>query len=242
MVEKIPKIAFTCYLYKDEKGSWLQRDVDRENLELLTDLISKYECDPIQLFPGHKYEAKDFSGWLIAGGPDIPPEVYGEERDVHTRVLEHCLDRFKVESEFFQNCERNMPILGICYGSQLINVLHGGKLCQHIDSHEEHTGNKKCELEIYESTLLKDILGISAFETKCSHHQACEVLGKGLTPNAHDKKHKNIIHGIEGSREGRWLLGTQFHPERVRNCPLNEKIFEVFLSECKKYNKLTNKK
>ena len=74
-----------------------------------------------------------------------------------------------------------MPILGICYGMQALNVIHGGSLYQHIDHPEEHVGGQFAQVRVEPETRLYAALnGLPILPTFCSHHQAVKRLGKGL--------------------------------------------------------------
>jgi len=75
---------------------------------------------------------------LLPGGEDLLPSVYNQEKHHKTYCHNSAQERVSFEKKLLERLSRKMPILGICYGAQLLNVLHGGNLCQHIDNHEEH--------------------------------------------------------------------------------------------------------
>lgn len=164
---------------------------------------------------------------VFTGGNDINPAAWGEP--VHSRTK--LLPWFKQRSdEAFARLaiERDMPILAICYGCQLMNVVQGGSLHQHVpdladvcDAHR--TDGKTHEIELTGTGLLKEILGYRTGRVNSFHHQAINRLGRGLriTALAED----GLPEAIE-SPSHRFLVGVQWHPERMLTHPEQRALFE----------------
>ena len=181
-----------------------------------------------------------FDGILISGGNfDIHPRLYREESI-------EALGEIKEERTQFElglislALERDLSLLGVCGGSQAINVVLGGSLYQDIatqlpQANEHQQGGLKDRgghrIKIHEGTKLKKIVGKGNLEVNTTHHQAVKKLGKGLIVNA--TAEDGIIEGIE-SKEHSFVLGVQWHPEfLIQRDRSQRKIFTAFVLACK---------
>jgi putative glutamine amidotransferase len=129
----------------------------------------------------------------------------------------------KETSDFLYAAEtlkRDAPLLGICLGCQELNVALGGSLHQHIEGHE---GGKEHPVEVDESRL-GDLVG-RAPSVNSYHHQAIHKLGKGLKVTA---RTDGVIEGIESGKH-RFVVGVQWHPERISSRPEQSKLFRAFV-------------
>ncbi len=182
------------------------------------------------------------SGLVITGGAfDIPPSLYGDT-SVHETVV--TKDR-RTQFEFAITSgaiERNMPVLGICGGQQLLNVVLGGTLIQHIPDtianalpHEQP--NPRTEpghhVQVEPGTLLHRILGSSSAEVNSAHHQAVATAAPGAVINA--VAPDGVIEGIELPQTRHpFCLGVQWHPE-YHVTSADTRIFEAFIAACRAY-------
>jgi putative glutamine amidotransferase len=153
-------------------------------------------------------------GLLLPGGADIPPAEYGESPHPTVEVLDP--KRFQFEKALGKAwIERtDKPLLGICLGSQWINVFHGGSLVQDIPSeiggnHRETTHPVLLE----PGTRLQRIFGETEFEVNSWHHQAVDGLGKNLRVAA--RAADGVIEATETTDPARFLIGVQWHPEKM---------------------------
>src|SRR5262249_5315428 len=112
------------------------------------------------------------------------------------------------------------PVLGICYGLQILNVYRSGTLLQHIESKINHAAGKKVPIahnvEIAPGSLLSKIVDQSAVTTlpvNSSHHQSAETIGDGLRISARCPD-DGIVEAIEGTSADHFVLAVQWHPER----------------------------
>lgn len=173
-------------------------------------------------------------GFVFIGGADIPPDWYGAEPHPETRQLNPeraAADRILVQKVL----ERDVPILGICGGHQLLNVALGGKLIQHIDRAEEHKGDKVHKVTISGGRTLKSLFGERRITVNTSHHQAVdpEFTAPGLVPVAYADD--GIIEAFEGEDSDRFLLGVQWHPERHPEKEHTRIVFDAFIRACESY-------
>jgi putative glutamine amidotransferase len=156
---------------------------------------------------------------IVTGGDfDIDPALYGGGAR-HPKV---SLKETRTGFEWAMTrgaLDRDMPVLGICGGQQLLNVVLGGTLIQHIPDecpgalpHEQPNPRNEAghTVTVERGTLLHEICGADELSVNSSHHQAAKALGKGVTLNA--TAPDGVIEGIEDHRY-RFCLGVQWHPE-----------------------------
>lgn len=160
-------------------------------------------------------------GVVFSGGEDVEPARYGNKKDALCgRVSPH---RDEAELRLFRLAmERQLPILGICRGIQLLNVALGGTLTQHIPGHRDTTHS----IEVEKDSLLYPLTGDSC-HVNSYHHQIIDRPGEGLRVIA-----RNEEGGIEAVElPGHpFFLGVQWHPERsfVREAdPISQGILRL---------------
>ncbi|KPJ51276.1 hypothetical protein AMJ40_00260 [candidate division TA06 bacterium DG_26] len=155
-------------------------------------------------------------GILLSGGKDLDPKYYGEEPsgvwriDPEKDVLELALTKAALE--------RDMPILGICRGCQVLNVVGGGTLSQNLSAKDgkiKHWQTAPDDypshgLEVKRRTKLFGIVGKERIRVNSFHHQAIKDVARGYKISA--VAPDGTIEGIE-SVSKRWVIGVQFHAE-----------------------------
>ncbi|MFW6169808.1 MAG: gamma-glutamyl-gamma-aminobutyrate hydrolase family protein [Planctomycetota bacterium] len=173
-------------------------------------------------------------GLVLIGGWDIPPSAYGAEPHPTTEVLPSV--RWEWEHRLIQTwLDSNKPLLGICLGAQMTNVVKGGTLIQDIPSEIGEEVTHRSEefvrhlVTVTPGTRLHGILGREELLVQSSHHQAVERVGKGLKVVA--RSEDRVIEALEGPGD-RWLLLLQWHPERM-GASHHGKIFGAFLDACR---------
>lgn len=178
-------------------------------------------------------------GLLIPGGVDTAPCFYGEEPVAAVTTTDRRLDRFEIAMVRLA-LERDKPVLGICRGMQLLNVVFGGSLIQDIPTqvpgaicHSQKTLTR--DEPFHHISLVKDsnlarMLWRDRLDTNTFHHQAVRKVGQGLVPVAHSAD--GIIEGVE-TPNGR-VLGVQWHPEcMAKEDPVQQRLFDGFVELCK---------
>ncbi len=205
--------------------------------------VSAHNAMPLALPPLAEMAAHYLDllhGIVITGGNfDVPPAMYGATGVHETVTIKE--NRTAFEWALTEGAiRRNMPILGICGGEQLLNVVLGGTLIQHIPdavatdiAHEQP--NPRHEpghtVRVENRTLLHKILEKSEIEVNSAHHQAVEKPGKGVVVNAVSPD--GVIEGIEYP-EHPFCLGVQWHPE-YHVTPADTAIFKAFTEACRIY-------
>ena len=174
-------------------------------------------------------------GLLLTGGIDVDPALYGEPKQPETDTPDPELDAAEI-SVIAEALYRDLPILGICRGLQILNVHHGGTLIQHLVPPERHRTTKNGDrslpvhsVEIREGTLLASIAGTrNIWHVNSRHHQAVKTLGRGLRVSAVDPEDE-VIEAIENP-EKRFVLAVQWHPEdQVRRDSVQLDLFPGLL-------------
>jgi putative glutamine amidotransferase len=171
-------------------------------------------------------------GLLLPGGADIPPSEYGEAP--HPTVEPLADKRFRFEKALGKAWieKTDKPLLGICLGSQWINVFHGGSLVQDIPSEVggNHRGMPHPVL-LEPGSSLSRIFGEAGFEVNSWHHQAVDGsdLGKNLRVAARGAD--GVIEATETTDPGRFLIGVQWHPEKMLPGDARQaKLLEAFVA------------
>jgi putative glutamine amidotransferase len=178
-------------------------------------------------------------GLIVTGGNfDVDPALFGADNR-HPKVTTKDR-RTGFEVAITRGAlERDMPVLGICGGQQLLHVVLGGTLIQHIPDEVEHAlpheqPNPRNEpghlVRIVAGTLLHRITGLAEMEVNSAHHQAAGAVPAGVVVDA--LAPDGVIEGIEDPRR-RFCLGVQWHPEFLIG-PGDRRIFEAFLAACRK--------
>jgi putative glutamine amidotransferase len=165
-------------------------------------------------------------GLLLAGGADIDPASYGQRAHPETQETVPERDAFEIA---LTRCaiERDVPVLGICRGMQLINVALGGTLNQHLPEHLGHEEHRRVmgsfdgsdhDVEVLEGTLAMRVIGAARHATKSHHHQGVERVGGGLRVSA-TAAADGLIEAVE-LPERSFVLGVQWHPEADAMSPV----------------------
>ncbi|MGF1477471.1 MAG: gamma-glutamyl-gamma-aminobutyrate hydrolase family protein [Geminicoccaceae bacterium] len=174
-------------------------------------------------------------GLVVTGGAfDIDPSYYGGGAAHETVVTKDKRTAF----EFAVTkgaLERDMPVFGICGGQQLLNVVLGGSLIQHIpdaitDALAHEQPNPRTEpghdVEIERASLLHKIAGAIRLPVNSAHHQAADGVGPGVVVSA--RAPDGVIEGIEAPAY-RWCVGVQWHPE-YRISTADDALFTSFVA------------
>jgi gamma-glutamyl-gamma-aminobutyrate hydrolase PuuD len=172
-------------------------------------------------------------GFVFTGGLDLPPQAYGQAK--HPRTQECDPKRFACDRLLAELAlERDMPVLAICMGVQLLNVVYGGTLIQHIETDILHTaidsGNDRVHpIVIEENSLLHQIVGATQLEVNSAHHQAVDRLAPGLKVLA--TAPDGIVEAVQRTDRD-FFLGVQWHPERFPDRPEQRQLFEALVNAC----------
>ena len=195
---------------------------------------------------------------VLSGGIDVHPDLYRGGRNYIKAPEKWRKDRDYFERSVFEYAlKQKLPVLGVCRGLQLINVLCGGTLIQDLgdqgDKTHEAVGDTDMRhgVRVVRDSLLHAIAQEEVGEANSAHHQAIDVLGDGLKVNC--RADDGTIEGIEwaepeaggaaGSDKGEnaksFMLALQWHPERMfidkmRDAALYKRVRDRFVEEIRR--------
>lgn len=163
-------------------------------------------------------------GLVLSGGGDLSPQMFGEAPVEASYGISEIRDAF--ESALVRDAEaRGIPVLAICRGLQLINVLRGGTLHMDIPGHwqTEPADQVVHPVTLVEGSALAQLVGESTMMVNSYHHQGIKDLGKGLTPVAFAG---DLIEAFEA--EDADIIAVQWHPEHIYK--VSESNMALFLN------------
>lgn len=172
---------------------------------------------------------------LFSGGDDLDPSAWGEERHPMARPVDPARERYE-RALLAQVERRRTPTLGICLGSQLMNVYRGGTMHQFIpdlrlDPHIEHRklgdADPRHDVSVEPGSLLSAATGAGRVLANSAHKQAFAKIGAGLRVVA--KAPDGVPEAIEDPSFP-LFIGVQWHPERIHTEPAQHEIFKLLVA------------
>jgi len=229
-----PVIGITTYLTRARFGTW-----EEDTALVPADYVRAIERagGRALLVPPSEEAIEEtldsLDGVLFSGGADIDPELYGQETHPETRGI--VPERDRGELALLQAAlARDMPVLAVCRGSQVLNVALGGDLVQHLpevvgDEKHKHTPGQygDHDVTVEPETRLGALLGDRA-PVKSHHHQGFGRLGGGLREAA--RAEDGTLEALEDPSR-RFALGVLWHPEAGEDM----RLFEAFVEEARGY-------
>lgn len=178
-------------------------------------------------------------GLLLTGGPDLLPAHYGQDPMPGLGEVDADLDRMELTLTGLA-LKRELPILGICRGIQVLAVAGGGSLIQDIGSqvpdplkHDQPAdkGVVSHRIQVAEPSRLHDILGLEEISVNSGHHQAVKTLPSGFKVSA--RAADGVIEALELDGE-RFVVGVQWHPEGTADWDApSQDLFQAFVRACR---------
>ena len=152
---------------------------------------------------------------MLTGGIDVDPNLYGEQPHPEVEAWNRPRDEFEL-ALLRDALARDLPVLAVCRGHQLLNVSFGGSLLQHIESGEHEDADyvsRVHEVRLSDPSRLLAVYGEDRIVVNSRHHQAVtpDRVAPGLRVTALTPD--GLVEGLE-SESHRWVVGVQWHPER----------------------------
>ena len=227
-----PLIGITTYREQARWGTW---DLPAILLPALyVDAVDAAGGQPVLLPIGALTAdvVERLDGLVLAGGADVDPGLYGEAAGRHTTVLRPDRDVTELLG-LTAALDRDLPVLAICRGMQLLNVALGGDLVQHLPDvsgvgcHDPGPGlYEERTVRIAPTSSLHRLLGPTA-SADCHHHQALRRIPSGLTPTAWAED--GTVEAVEVIGR-RFCIGVQWHPEAGKDQRLFAALVEAAAS------------
>lgn len=234
---------------------WRTREEERqrnvEKLNFYFDAVRRAGGEPEHVSLGLSNEelreqTSKLDAFVLPGSPaDVDPSRYAEPRHPMTKTLD--VDRDRTDSAILEHAlAAHKPVLAICYGCQILNVHQGGTLVQDIPAEKPGTaqhgktdlaaGSTTKDLE-HEATLapgshLQKLAGGTDVTINSSHHQSIDRPGEGLRITARGAD--GIVEGVELQSPLHWVVGVQWHPERMPEDAFAQRLFADFVGAARK--------
>src|SRR5450755_307553 len=235
----LPKIGIPWRTSQEEA------EQNRPRVQNYEDAVREAGAEPVLLSLGDpaglagRLEA--LGGFVLPGSPaDLDPGEYGTKNGGLSEPADEPRER--TDRAILDHAFRTKkPVLAICYGCQLLNVYLGGTLIQDLreetDTPIAHTKHdivpEPADDPIHGATLdhasrlAKIAVGVET-QVNSSHHQAVERVGKGLHVTAHATD--GTIEAVEWTGDSNWVVGVQWHPERMFGDAFSESLFRDFIA------------
>jgi putative glutamine amidotransferase len=205
---------------------------DPRKAEPYADALRQAGIEPLLISPTEPIPAAQWQGLLLSGGSDVNPARYGSAPYAGNEPADD--ERDELEAGLLRRAlDAGLPVLAICRGMQLFNVMHGGSLIQHLENsafHRVREGDPAApvhQVEVEPGSQLAAILGAGLHAVNSRHHQAVARVGAGLQVTARSIG-DGVIEALERNG-GPFALAVQWHPEdQVRRDPAQRKLFEAF--------------
>jgi putative glutamine amidotransferase len=197
----------------------------KDKLGAYVDAVRAAGLEAAPISPAQKPGLEGLGGLVLTGGGDVDPSLYGADTNGRTKHIFRERDEF--ERELIEEADRkDLPILGICRGLQILNVARGGTLIQHVEGHKdlEHTVRPE------PGSQLAVFVGPEEYAVNSRHHQAADRLGRGLIVTA--RAEDGVVEALEDP-ERRFVIAVQWHPED-RLATRDFRIFTAFAKAVRK--------
>ncbi len=230
-----PLIGITTYVTPAQWGYW-----DLEAALIPQDYVNAIERAggrPLLVPPtleGVDETLDALDGIILTGGSDLDPALYDEEAHPETFGIHRLRDDAEL-ALLHGAMERDLPLLGICRGIQVINVGLGGSLHQHVPELVGHEGHKndppgefvEHEVEVLPDTRLAEVLGTHT-RVQSHHHQGLKSIAEGLREAA--RAEDGLVEAVEAP-DKRFAVGVLWHPEAGDD----DSLFEAFVEEARRH-------
>jgi putative glutamine amidotransferase len=224
-----------------------QQQEERKKLNYYFDAIQTAGAVPVEVRldqPSMQLQTQltELDGFVLPGSPaDVDPARYGSDKHPKTNDLD--ANRDQTDWTILDHAlQTGKPVLAICFGCQLLNVHQNGTLIQDIRAERTQSiphgdtdlppgaarGDLEHRVEFSPDSLLATLNEAYSGTINSSHHQAIDKPGDGLRVTA--RASDGIIEAVEWTGGSHWIVGVQWHPERMPSDPLSQRLFRRFVA------------
>jgi putative glutamine amidotransferase len=186
---------------------------------------------PVRITVRHRYPVEHLDGVIVSGGDDIHPGLYGSD-ELADKEYDH--DRDELEQSYIRYAlDEQLPLMGICRGYQLINVMMGGSLHVDIRKMRRNTSNfgtifPRKTVQLEPGSFIAGLTGRPRLRVNSLHYQAVDRLGEELRVAGRDLD--DFVQVLEHD-DGAPILGVQWHPEYLFYMPSHMKLFRWLVEQ-----------
>jgi putative glutamine amidotransferase len=186
---------------------------------------------PVRINVRQRYPVERLHGVIVSGGDDIHPGLYGSE-ELAEKEYDH--DRDELEQSYIRYAlDEELPLMGICRGYQLINVMMGGSLHVDIRKMRRNTSNfgtilPRKTVQLEPGSFIAGLTGRQRLRVNSLHYQAVDALGQELRVSGRDLD--DFVQVLE-HENGAPILGVQWHPEYLFYMPSHMKLFRWLVEQ-----------
>ena len=229
----------------------------RQKLDYYFDAVDRAGAEPVEVSlqqsPAQlQHQLAGLDGFVLPGSPaDVDPARYGAAKHPKTNELDD--NRDKTDTAILDHAfSASKPVLAICYGCQLLNVHRQGTLIQDIPT-ERPASQRHGTSDLPPHAVKGDLQHLASFSEgsrlaglsqageatiNSSHHQAIDQPGKDLRVTA--RAMDGTIEGVEWTGNGNWVVGVQWHPERMVGDAFAERLFADFVAAARAFSRRSN--
>jgi putative glutamine amidotransferase len=224
-----------------------QQDGERKKLNYYFEAVKSAGAEPVDIRLNRpsadlQPQLAELDGFVLPGSPsDVDPVRYGATKHIKTNDIDDNRDQADI-AILDHAFETGKPVLAICFGCQLLNVYQKGTLIQDLRSERPASiahgdtdlppgaakGDIQHPAEFAEGSLLARLNGSYAGQINSSHHQAIDKPGEDLRVTA--RAPDGTIEGLEWTGGANWVVGVQWHPERMPHDALSQRLFSEFVA------------
>ena len=235
-----PVIGLTCY-HDWKESRHRQNDTYLEAIKKAGGLPLLLPC--LGDLADMRQQLDLVAGLLICGGPDVDPLFFGEEPETGMGNIHPAMDAYEIPL-IIEALERDMPLLGICRGVQMLNVASGGTLIQHIPQritnpllHQQQAPRsyRTHSIKIANNTHLSRLFRVETLRVNSFHHQAVGHIAPGFVASAYALD--GVIEAVESTTHT-FVMGVQWHPECMWNEAENyDPLFDALVGQARQYRR-----
>ena len=233
----------------------------RDKLDFYFRAVRKAGAEPLEISLEQSpdqlaQQLEELDAFVLPGSPaDVDPRRYGASRHPKTKTLDP--DRDRTDEAILTHAFRaSKPVLAICYGCQILNVHLKGSLIQDIPDVRPNrpnavphgtmdlaagatSGDQAHEAHLVAGSVLATLAGSTNTHINSSHHQAIDQPGEKLRVTA--RAPDNTIEAVEWTGDSNWVVGVQWHPERLPDDPFAQRLFQQFVAAARAHEAVAHK-